>query len=146
MYVLHPDDAKPNYKFDTCCSPIPGDDVLGFVDEDENVVLHKVSCPNAMRLKSAYGSRLVATRWGGAAPKFLATISIDGLDRHGILEEITSLVSQKLGINIRGLNIAARHEVFHCEITVQVDNVETVENICDSLKKIKDIKFAKRTS
>lgn len=146
VYVLHPDDAKPNYKFDTCCSPIPGDDVLGFVDEDENVVLHKVSCPNAMRLKSAYGSRLVATRWGGAAPKFLATISIDGLDRHGILEEITSLVSQKLGINIRGLNIAARHEVFHCEITVQVDNVETVENICDSLKKIKDIKFAKRTS
>ena len=65
VYVLHPDDAEPNYRFDTCCSPIPGDDVLGFVDDDENVVLHKVSCPNAMRLKSAFGSRLVATRWGG---------------------------------------------------------------------------------
>lgn len=120
--------------------------MLGFVDDDEMVVLHKVSCPNAMRLKSAYGSRLVATKWGGTARKFLATISIDGIDRHGILEEIAAAVSQKLGINIRGLNIAARQEVFHCELSVQVDSTETVELICDTLKKIKDVKFAKRTS
>lgn len=146
VYVLHPDDDEPNYRLDTCCSPIPGDDVLGFVDDDENVVLHKVSCPNAMRLKSAFGSRLVATSWGGAADKFIATISIDGIDRHGILEEITSTVSNKLAINIRGLNIAAKQEVFHCELTVQIDNVETVETICDSLKKIKGVKFARRTS
>ena len=146
VYVLYPDDEKPNYRIDSCCSPIPGDDVLGFVNEDEEVVLHKVNCHQAMKLKSAYGSRLVATRWGGAAPTFLATIGIDGLDRHGILEEITSLVSQKLGINIRGLNISARQEVFHCDLTVQIDNVETVENICENLRKIKDIKFAKRTS
>ncbi len=146
VFVLHPDDPEPNYRLDTCCSPIPGDDVLGFVDDDEMVVLHKVSCPNAMRLKSAYGSRLVATKWGGTARKFLATISIDGIDRHGILEEIAAAVSQKLGINIRGLNIAARQEVFHCELSVQVDSTETVELICDTLKKIKDVKFAKRTS
>lgn len=146
VYVLHPDEEKPNYRFDTCCSPIPGDDVLGFVDDDENVVLHKVSCPNAMRLKSAFGSRLVATKWGGVADKFIATISIDGLDRHGILEEITSTVSKKLAINIRGLSIAAKQEVFHCDLTVQVDNADTVETICDALKKIKDIKFARRSS
>lgn len=146
IYVLHPDADTPNYRFDTCCSPIPGDDVLGFVDDDENVVLHKVSCENAMKLKSAYGSRLVATKWGGAAPKFLATISIDGIDRLGILEEITSTMFQKLAINIRGLNIVAKQEVFHCEITVQIDNVETVELICEHLKKIKGVTFAKRIS
>nr|QIM10858.1 GTP pyrophosphokinase [uncultured Muribaculaceae bacterium] len=146
VYVLHPDEKTPNYKFDTCCSPIPGDDVLGFVDDDENVVLHKVSCPNAMRLKSAFGSRLVATRWGGVADKFMATISIDGIDRHGILEEITNVVSKQLNINIRWLSIAARQEVFHCDLTVQIDNSDTVEIICDSLKKIKDVKFARRTS
>lgn len=146
VYVLHPDGETPNYRFDTCCQPIPGDDVLGFVDDDENVILHKVSCPNAMRLKSAFGSRLVATRWGGVADKFIATISIDGIDRHGILEEITSTVSKKLSINIRGLSIAARQEVFHCDLTVQVDNVDTVTTICDALKKIKDVKFARRSS
>lgn len=146
VYVLHPDAETPNYLLDTCCSPIPGDDVLGFVDDDENVVIHKVSCENAMKLKSAYGPRLVATKWGGNAAKFLATISVDGIDRHGILEEITSTMSQKLGINIRGLNIAAQQEVFHCEISVQIDNVETVERICNALKKIKGITFAKRIS
>lgn len=144
IYILHPDEEKPNYRLDTCCQPIPGDDVLGFVDDDEQVVVHKVSCPNAMRLKSSYGSRLVATAWGEAADRFLATISVDGIDRHGILEEITSLMSQQLGVNIRGLNIAARQEVFHAEITVQIDNVETVENICRNLKEIKGVKFAKR--
>ncbi len=146
VYVLHPDAKTPNYRLDTCCSPIPGDDVLGFVDDDENVVVHKVSCEYAMKLKSAFGSRLVATKWGGMAPKFLATISLDGIDRLGILEEITSTMSQKLGINVRGLNIAAQHEVFHCDITVQVDNVETVDRICDTLKKIKGVTFAKRIS
>lgn len=146
VYVLHPDADTPNYRIDTCCSPIPGDDVLGFVDDDEAVVLHKVSCPNAMRLKSAYGSRLVATTWGRQADKFLATISVDGIDRQGILEEIAATLSQKLGVNIRGLNIEARQEVFHCELNVQVDNTETVGNICSALKKIKGVKFAKRTS
>lgn len=146
VYVLHPDADKPNYLLDTCCTPIPGDDVLGFVDDDENVVVHKVSCENAMKLKTAYGSRLVATKWGRNASKFLATISVDGIDRLGILEEITSTMSQKLGINIRGLNIAAKQEVFHCEISVQIDNVETVDRICDALKKIKGITFAKRIS
>lgn len=146
VYVLHPDDSRPNYRIDSCCSPVPGDDVFGFVDEEENVILHKVDCKEALRLKSAYGSRLVATRWGGVAEKFLATISIDGIDRHGILEEITSTVSHKMNINIRGLSIAAKHEVFHCDLTVQIDSVETVDSICDSLKSIKGIKFVQRIS
>ncbi len=147
IYVLHPDVEQPNYKLDTCCQPVPGDDVLGFVNDNEEMVLHKVSCPEAMRLKSSFGSRLVATRWGGAADKFMATISIDGIDRMGILEEITSLLSRDLGINIRGLNINARQEVFHCELTVQIDSTETVDNICRMLKeKIKGVKFAKRIS
>ncbi len=146
IYILHPDDKTPNYKLPDCCSPIPGDDVLGFVDDNENVILHKVSCPEAMRLKSAFGPRLVATAWGGTAEKFQATIAIDGIDRHGILEDITVTLSGKLGINIRGLKIEAKLEVFHCELTVQVDSTETVERICSALKSIKGIKFAKRIS
>lgn len=147
IYVLHPDGVTPNYILDTCCRPIPGDDVLGFVDDDENVVLHKVSCPKAMRLKSAFGSRLVATKWGGVAEKFLAVISVDGIDRHGILEEITSLISKDLGLNMRGLNISASQEVFHCEITLQVDNADTVESACKNLiEKIEGVKFANRIS
>lgn len=146
VFVLHPDADRPNYIIEMCCSPIPGDDVLGFVNDDEEVVLHKVSCPVAMRLKTSYGPRLVATRWGGSAEKFLARIQIEGIDRHGILEEITNVVSQRLGINIRGLNISAPHEVFQCDMTVLVDNTDTVETICQSLKEIKGVQKAARIS
>ena len=146
VYVLHPDEKNPNYLLESCCAPIPGDEVLGFVDDNENVIVHKVNCPEAMRLKSAYGPRLVATKWGGTAERFLATITAEGIDRQGILEEVVSTLSTRLGINIRGLNIAARQEVFHCEITVQIDSVETVDTICEALRKIKGVKFARRTS
>ncbi|MDE6340095.1 MAG: RelA/SpoT family protein [Muribaculaceae bacterium] len=147
VYVLHPDETVPNYRFDSCCQPIPGDDVLGFVDDNEEVVVHKVSCPNAMRLKSSFGSRLVATKWGGVADNFLATISIDGIDRRGILGEITEVISKEMGINMQGLNVSAKQDVFHCEITMQVDNASTVEHLCSLLKeKVSGVKFAKRIS
>ncbi|MDE6577620.1 MAG: RelA/SpoT family protein [Muribaculaceae bacterium] len=143
-FILHPDDKNPNYRIDSCCKPIPGDDVLGFVDDDETVVVHQVSCPEAMRLKSAFGSRLVATEWGGKAERFLANLSIDGIDRLGILEELVTTLSQRLGINIRSLNIEATREVFHCELTALVDDADTVDEICEALLKIKGIKFASR--
>mgnify|MGYP001092661758 CR=1 FL=1 len=144
VFVLHPDAEYPNYITEPCCTPIPGDDVLGFVNDDEEVVLHKVSCPVAMRLKTNYGPRLVATRWGGSADKFLATIAVEGIDRHGILEEITALVSQKLGVNIRSLSISANQEVFQCEIAVQTDSTNTVTNICNALKGIDGVQKANR--
>lgn len=146
VFTLYPDDKEPNYHLESCCSPLPGDDVLGFVNEDEEVVLHKVSCPIATRLKSAYGSRLVVTQWGGSSSNFMSVIEIDGIDRMGILEEIVDLVSKKFHINIRSMNISTKQEVFHCEMSFFVDTARTVDNLCDSLLHIKGIKFAKRTS
>ncbi len=146
IYVLRVDAKNPNYRLDTCCSPLPGDDVLGFVDDDEKVVVHKVSCPAAMRLKSSYGSRLVATRWEGKASRFHATLSIDGIDRRGMLEDIIALVSTKLGIDIRALNISTSNEVYHCEMQILTDTAESVTALCRALSKIKDIKIAKRIS
>ena len=146
VFILYPDDKEPNYHIESCCAPLPGDDVLGFVNEDEEVVLHKVNCPIAMRLKSAYGSRLVMTRWGGSASNFISVIAIDGIDRMGILEELVDMVSKKFSINIRSMNISTTREVFHCDMTFQVDRAETVDKLCENLLNIKGVKFAKRTS
>lgn len=146
VYMLHPDAATPNYRIDDCCAPIPGDDVLGFVDDDEQVVLHRVDCPRALRLKSSYGSRLVATKWASASDKFLVTISVDGLDRHTILEDIVHLMCSTSHVNLRALTVAADKDVFHCEMQVQVDGTETVATLCSELKKIKGVKFARRIS
>ena len=146
VYVLYPHDKSPNYRIDSCCSPIPGDDVLGFVDDEERVVLHRADCVAATRLKSTYGHRLVATRWEGLSDRFVVTISIDGIDRMGMLEDLTKVLTRELSINIRGLNISAHHDVFHCDLTVQVDSTATVDLICASLKRINGVKFAKRIS
>lgn len=145
-YVLHPDAEYPNYKIGGCCTPLPGDDVLGFVDEEENVVVHKLSCPEAMRLKSAFGTRLVTTSWGGTAEKFTAKIVVEGIDRQGILGEMTAVLSGVLGVNIRGMNIEADKEVFHCELTVKIATAADVEKICNKLIEIKGIKIARRLS
>lgn len=146
VFVLQPDDTHPNYRLDTCCAPVPGDDVLGFVDNDEQVVVHKVSCPKAMMLKSGYGTRLVATRWGSTAEMFMARMSIEGIDRKGILEEITHTLSSKLGIDIRNLSIEARNEVFACKLTVRIDTTDTIGQIITTLKEIKGIKAVRRIS
>ena len=146
VFMLYPDDKEPNYHLESCCSPLPGDDVLGFVNEDEEVVLHKVNCPIAMRLKSAYGSRLVVTKWGGNSSNFVATIEIDGIDSHGMLEKIGDVVSRKFSLDIQSMNISTSQEVFHCEMSMHVDTADTVNKLCDSLLQIDGVKFAKRTS
>jgi len=145
-YILHPDEKQPNYRLDTCCTPIPGDDVLGFIDNDEQVVVHKVSCPKAMLLKSGYGSRLVSTEWGGTAERFIGRIRLEGIDRLGVLEEISSVLSKKLGVDVRSLTINTHNEVFGCEMTIRVDNTETLKYIINSLKAIKGVKSALRIS
>lgn len=146
VYTLRPDAENPNYLMDTCCSPMPGDDVLGFVDDDENVVLHRVDCPKAMRLKTAFGNRLVATRWEGSAASFTARVDIEGLDRRGILGDIVALVSTKCGFDIRSVQIEASGEVFRCTMTLLADSAPTIGRLCDKLVKIKGVKSAVRVT
>ena len=145
VYVLRPG-ADPNYRLEGCCSPVPGDDVLGFVDDDECVVVHKVNCHTAMRLKTAFGSRLVATRWEGKADSFTAAISLEGLDRLSMINDIASTLSQQLGINIRQLNITANGQVFHSDMVVNIDTTDTLDRVIAALRKIKGIKSVVRTS
>lgn len=145
-YVLLPGANPPNYQLESCCLPIPGDDVLGFVNADGRVVLHKADCPQAARLKTTFGTRLVATRWEGSADNFFVTLTVDGIDRPGMLEDMIHFISVKMKLNIRAMNISALHEVFHCTLSLRVDNTGTVERLCRGLRSLKGIKFARRTS
>ena len=146
VYVLRPGD-NPNYRLESCCRPVPGDDVLGFVDDDENVVVHKLNCTTAMRLKTAFGSRLVATRWEGKADSFTATLEIEGLDRLGMIGDIANSVSgEELGINIRALSITADGTVFNASITVQIDTTATLDKVIQAIGKVKGVRNVSRMS
>lgn len=146
VYVLRPGD-NPNYRLESCCRPVPGDDVLGFVDDDENVVVHMLNCTTAMRLKTAFGSRLVATRWEGKADSFTATLEIEGLDRLGMIGDIANSVSgEELGINIRALSITADGTVFNASITVQIDTTATLDKVIQAIGKVKGVRNVSRVS
>lgn len=146
VYMLHPEAEPPNFIIEDCCSPIPGDDVLGFVDDDEMVVLHKMDCPRAQRLKSQYGSRLVDTCWSGHSSNFEVTVSIDGIDRPGILEDVVRLVCSEMKVDLKALHIDTAEGIFHSRLRIRTDAVESVKTLCSRLSDIKGIKFAKRIS
>ena len=143
-YVLRHDEEGSNFKIADCCCPIPGDEVMGFIDDDGQVVVHALTCPRALVLKASYGQRIVSTRWAVASGKFLAHIRVEGIDRHGILQEITLLISTQLGIDLRRLDIEATGEVFHSDLWVRVEDADVVTTLCNKLLAIKGVDRAAR--
>ncbi len=143
-YELHYDENGANFRIADCCSPIPGDEVLGFIDDDGEVVVHALNCPRALVLKAGYGPRIVSTRWAVATAKFMAHIRVEGIDRHGILQEITGVISTQLAIDLRRLDIEADNEVFHCDLWVRVEDADIVSDLCQRLMKVDGVDRAAR--
>ncbi|WP_290146137.1 RelA/SpoT family protein [Paramuribaculum intestinale] len=145
-YALRCTDMERNYVLSDCCHPIPGDDVMGYVNDRGQVELHSLTCPRAQALKAAYGPRIVSTEWEQVKQKFLAEIRIEGVDRHGILQELTQMISNQLNIDIRSLHIDTDKEVFACSLTVLVSDTQVVGELCQKIKKIKGVQNAARVA
>ncbi len=133
-----------NYVSANCCSPIPGDDTMGYITDDGQVEIHSLDCPRAQVLKAGFGSRIVATKWNAPAARFAIHIHIEGIDRHGILNELTHLISTHLAADIRKLSIEASDKVFVCDLTVRVASAETAASLIDEIKSIDGVTSAAR--
>ena len=145
IYKLRATDSESNFRIADCCCPIPGDDVMGFIADDGKVEIHTLDCPQPQVLKAAYGSRIVATEWDtDSSQRFLAHIHIEGIDRHGILQELTQLISNHLGIDMRKLDIEASDKVFHADLWVRVSDVDVVNDLCTRTKAISGVTTATR--
>ena len=145
VFELELDGDSQNFVFSPCCHPIPGDDVMGFINDEGKVEIHDLTCPRAQVLKATFGPRIVATRWKKVDRPLPAVIAIDGVDRHGILQELTQLISNQLNIDIRSLHIDTDKEVFTCRLGVLVRDADTIKNLCSEIKKIKGVQRAVRT-
>ena len=142
---LTDDNLKTGYIIADCCHPIPGDDVLGYYDEDKHIVIHKRSCPNANTLKSSHGDRILAATWETHKQLYFAVpIQIKGIDDMGVLHEITTIIYQQLNANIQKMHIESNDGIFEGTFWINVHDVEEVKNICENLKKIKNIKTIAR--
>ena len=142
---LTDDSIQKNYAIADCCQPIPGDDVLGYMDENEKITIHKRQCPVAVKLKSSFGNRIIATTWDThKALSFLVYIYIKGIDSVGLLNEITQVISRELNVNIPKLNIETNDGIFEGKIQLYVHDVDDVKKICNNLRKINQIKAVTR--
>ena len=142
---LTDDNLKSSYIIADCCHPIPGDDVLGYYDEDKHIVIHKRSCPHANTLKSSHGDRILAAKWETHKQLYFAVpIQIKGIDDMGVLHEITTIIYQQLNANIQKMHIESNDGIFEGTFWINVHDVEEVKNICENIKKIKNIKTIAR--
>lgn len=142
---LTEDSLKTDYKIANCCKPIPGDDVLGYIDENDSIIIHKRQCPIASKLKSSYGNRIIAAEWETyKSLSFTVLIYVNGIDRVGLLNQITDIISQQLNVNIQKLSIETNDGIFEGRISLDVHDVSDVKAICENLRKIKNVKEVKR--
>ena len=142
---LTPDAIQKNYILADCCKPIPGDDVLGYIDDNNRIVIHKRQCPIAAQLKTSFGNRLLAVEWEtGKALNFPVNVYIKGIDGIGVLNQVTQVISQQLNVNIHKLNIESNDGIFESRIQLYVHDVDDVNTICTNLKKINHIKKVTR--
>ena len=142
---LTEESLQKKYIMAECCHPIPGDDVLGYVDENDRIIIHKRQCPVAAKLKSSYGNRILATEWDTHKElSFLVYIYIKGIDNMGLLNEVTQVISRQLNVNIRKLTIETENGIFEGKIQLWVHDVDDVKTICNNLKKIQNIKQVSR--
>ena len=142
---LTPDAIQKNYILADCCKPIPGDDVLGYIDDNNRIVIHKRQCPIAAQLKTSFGNRLLAVEWEtGKALNFPVNVYIKGIDGIGVLNQVTQVISQQLNVNIHKLNIESNDGIFEGSIQIYVHDVDDVNTICTNLKKINHIKTVTR--
>ena len=145
-YILRCGEDGNNFKISDCCSPIPGDDVMGWVNDAGEVELHALTCPRAQVLKASYGRRILNTEWAEQTHKFLANIRMEGIDRFGILQEIIQMISMHMAIDIRKLDIGAENEVFHCDLSVLVSDTNVVTDLCNKVKQIRGVQRASRVN
>lgn len=137
---LTPDELQKNYIIADCCKPIPGDDVLGYIDDNNRIIIHKRQCPIASQLKTSFGNRLLAVQWEiGKALNFPVNVYIKGIDGIGVLNQVTQIISQQLNVNIHKLNIESNDGIFEGRIQLFVHDVDDVNTICANLKKLENI-------
>ena len=135
------DENIKQYKFPACCHPIPGDDVLGYIDNKNQIEIHKRACPVANRLKTSYGNRILDAKWDMHKKLFFdATIRLGGIDRRGLVNEVTSIISQQMSVDIRKLMFTTEDGVFDGSIEMRVHDRNDVKEIIDKLKGVESLK------
>jgi GTP pyrophosphokinase len=134
-----------SYVIADCCKPIPGDEVMGYLDHSNSIIVHKPKCPVAIKLMSSEGNRIIPVRWTiHKLASFLARISIDGIDRIGLINEVTNIISTELNVNIRNMNVSVYDGIFEGTIDLYVHHTRDLNNLILQMSNVRGIASVKR--
>jgi GTP pyrophosphokinase len=137
LLVFGKEQDRLDYKLSTCCNPIPGDEVFGFVTINEGIKVHKKDCPNAISLQSNYAYRVMQAKWiDSSQQEFKAILNITGMDSLGLTNEITKVISNQMNVNIQSLNLQGDAGIFNGQVTVVVKNNIILKKLIENIKKI----------
>ncbi|CAM3523789.1 GTP diphosphokinase (guanosine 3',5'-polyphosphate synthase) [Flavobacterium saliperosum S13] len=137
LLVFGAEQDKLDYKLSTCCNPIPGDDVFGFVTITEGIKVHRKDCPNAISLQSNFAYRIIQAKWiDSSQEEFKATLKITGMDTLGLTNELTKVISNQMNVNIQSISLSGEAGLFNGQVTVVVQNNVILKKLMDNIRKI----------
>jgi GTP pyrophosphokinase len=140
LLVFGADQDKLDYKFSSCCNPIPGDEVFGFITINEGIKVHKKDCPNAISLQSNYAYRIIFAKWiDSSQQEFKAILHITGMDTIGLTNKLTKVISDNMNVNIQSISLSGEAGIFNGQIAVIVQNNTILKKLIDNIKKIDGI-------
>jgi GTP diphosphokinase / guanosine-3',5'-bis(diphosphate) 3'-diphosphatase len=139
------ENSEQSYEIAKCCNPIPGDEVIGYHSPDGAIIIHKPKCPTAIRIMSNEGNRIIAVRWAiHKLVSFLARISMTGIDRIGLVNEITNIISAELKVNMTNINISVQNGIFEGTIDLYVHHTKDLNNLILKISNIQGIENVRR--
>jgi GTP diphosphokinase / guanosine-3',5'-bis(diphosphate) 3'-diphosphatase len=133
---------KVDFVLAKCCTPIPGDDIFGFVTINEGIKVHRTNCPNAINIRSNYAYRVVPASWASSEDhtSFVTNLLIRGIDDVGLVNSITKVISKDLNVNMQRIAFESNDGVFEGHIRVMVEGVQHLNNLMNNLRKVDGIK------
>ncbi len=143
--VLTDENLGKDYILADCCHPIPGDEVLGYLDSDGKMYIHKIDCDEAMLLKSSHGKQIYAATWNThRVQSFVETIEIQGIDKFGVFIHVLQIITEQFHINMRAMHVIADDGIFRGRLEVYIYDRKELQDLFTALKKLPEVKVAKR--
>ncbi len=145
LIVFGKDEEKLNYSFAKCCTVIPGDKIFGFITISDGIKVHNDNCPNAINLRANYDYRVIPAKWVNEQRyKSRIKIEIEGIDRKGLVNDITEVISNAMNIDMKSISIESNDGIFLGSITLEVKNKSQLEETLKQLKNVSSVTNVKR--
>ncbi|MCD4666034.1 MAG: RelA/SpoT family protein, partial [Bacteroidales bacterium] len=146
ILTVEKDVHKISFDISVCCNPIPGDEIVGFIEPNEPIKIHRTNCAKAINLMSKYGNKIIKTKWAEKESiGFLTGIKINGIDKPGFISEVIRVITENLHLNIKSFHLETTGGMIEASIMLYVYSTRHLSNLIRELKKLPEVKKADRT-